>query len=196
MILLDINESLARRLRHLREARAMSIEELAEQSGVSRAMISKIERAESSPTATVLNKLSIGLGVLLPTLFGPVDYAQPRLERRDPVASRKGQPEWRDPDTGYRRRTLTPSTADQPLQLSEIRFPPGARTTFENAFGGPAVHQQIWMIAGQLDLRLGDELTTLVPGDCMAMTLDRPITFSNPGKTEARYLVAIARQGK
>lgn len=177
----------------MREDRGLSIDELAEHSGVSRAMISKIERAESSPTATVLNKLSTGLGVLLPTLFGPVSYAEPRLQRRDPVASRKGQPEWRDPDTGYRRRTLTPSTAGHAMQLSEITFPPGARVTFENAFGGSAAQQQIWMLDGHMELRLGKELTALRPGDCMAMSLDRPITFHNPGKMEARYLVAISR---
>lgn len=177
----------------MREDRGLSIDELAEHSGVSRAMISRIERAESSPTATVLNKLSIGLGVLLPTLFGPATYTEPRLQQRDPVASRKGQPEWCDPDTGYRRRTLTPSTANQPMQLSEITFPPGARVTFENAFGGVQVHQQIWMLEGNMELRLGKELTTLGKGDCMAMSLDRPITFHNPGKKEARYLVAISR---
>jgi transcriptional regulator with XRE-family HTH domain len=190
---MDINERLARRLSQLREEYALTIEELSDRSGVSRAMISKIERAECSPTATVLNKLAIGLGVLLPSLFGLTGFAEPRLQQRDPVVSRKGQPEWRDPDTGYSRRTLTPSTATQPLQLSEIRFPAGARVTFENAFGGAAVYQQIWMIDGQLELRLGKELAALRAGDCMAMTLDRPITFHNPGSKDARYLVAIAR---
>jgi transcriptional regulator with XRE-family HTH domain len=191
---MDINERLARRLAQLREELGLSIEQLADRSGVSRAMISKIERAQSSPTATVLNKLSIGLGTLLPNLFGPESYAEPRLQQRDPVASRKGQPEWSDPDTGYRRRTLTPATAVQPLQLSEIHFPPGARVTFENAFGDARVVQQIWMLEGSLELRLGRETSQLKSGDCMAMTLDRPITFHNPGKKDARYLVAIVRQ--
>jgi len=191
---MDINERLARQLSQLRDEYGLSIRELADRSGVSVAMISKIERAECSPTATVLNKLAIGLGVLLPTLFGPAGYAEPRLQQRDPVVSRKGQPEWRDPDTGYSRRTLTPSTSGQPLQLSEIRFPAGARVTFENAFTGAPVHQQIWMLDGQMELRLGNELAALRAGDCMAMTLDRPITFHNPGSKDARYLVAIAHK--
>jgi transcriptional regulator with XRE-family HTH domain len=193
---MDINERLARRLIQLREELGLSIEELANRSGVSRAMISKIERVQSSPTATVLNKLSIGLGTLLPNLFGPESYAEPRLQQRDPVASRKGQPEWRDPDSGYRRRTLTPATAAQPLQLSEIHFPAGARVTFENAFGDAKVLQQIWMLDGSLELRLGKEVSVLKNGDCIAMTLDRPITFHNPGRKDARYLVAILGQGR
>jgi transcriptional regulator with XRE-family HTH domain len=190
---MDINERIAKRIVQLRDERGITTEELAERSGVSRAMIYRIERGESSPTATVLNKLSIGLGVLLPTLLGPSSYQEPRLERRSPVASRRAQTEWRDPETGYRRRTLTPATANQPMQLSEIRFPAGARVTFENAYGSTLVQQQIWMLDGQMQLRLGGESTHLNAGDCMAMTLDGPITFHNSGKKEARYLVATAR---
>jgi transcriptional regulator with XRE-family HTH domain len=180
--MLDVNERLARRIGALREELGISIEELAARSGVSRAMISRIERAESSPTATVLNKLAIGLGVLLPALFSPDSFAEPRMQQRHPVVSRKGQPEWHDPDTGYRRRTLTPATGGQPLQLSEIEFPAGARVTFDNAFGASVVHQQIWMLEGQLQVTLDGELSLLKGGDCMAMRLAAPITFHNPGK--------------
>ncbi|HMA11760.1 MAG TPA: XRE family transcriptional regulator [Steroidobacteraceae bacterium] len=192
---LDINERIARQLLLLREERGISPEELAERSGVSRAMIYRIESNQANPTAVVLNKLATGLGVLLPTLLGPGDYREPRLNLRHPVASRRAQATWQDPDTGYSRRTLTPSTADTPLQLSEIHFPAGARVTFENAFGEARVHQQIWMLDGQMDIRLGDEVAHLKGGDCMAMRLDAPITFHNPGGKTARYLVAITRSG-
>jgi transcriptional regulator with XRE-family HTH domain len=190
---LDVNERLARRLFTLRDERGLTIDALAARSGVSRAMISRIERAESSATATVLNKLSIGLGVLLPSLFGQDSYREPRLGLRHPVASRRAQTQWKDPDSGYLRRTLTPATADQAMRLSEIRFPPGGRVTFENAFGSALVQQQIWLLEGQLDLRLGETDCQLRAGDCMAMTLDAPITFHNPGRKDARYLVAVMK---
>lgn len=188
--MLDINERLARRLAQLRDERQLSIEELAARSGVSRAMISRIERAESSPTLTVLNKLAIGLGELLPALLGPHGFAEPRLQQRNPVVSPKGQPEWQDPATGYRRRTLSPATAAQPLRLTEIRFPAGARVTFDNAFGVAAAHQQLWMLDGQIELRAGRQISLLRSGDCMAMTLDGPFTVHNPGSRDARCLVA------
>jgi transcriptional regulator with XRE-family HTH domain len=192
----DINERIARRLFQLRDERGITPEELADRSGVSRAMIYRIEAAQTSPTAVVLNKLATGLGVLLPTLLGPGDYKEPRLNLRHPVTSRRAQLTWQDPDTGYSRRTLTPATADTPLQLSEIHFPAGARVTFENAFGEAKVHQQIWVLEGQMNVRLGDEIAHLKGGDCMAMTLDAPITFHNPGTKDARYLVAITRSGR
>lgn len=193
---MDINERIARRITQLRDERGLSIDELGVRSGVSRAMIYRIENGKSSPTAVVLNKLAIGLGVLLPSLLGPSSHREAGLQQRNPVASKRAQVEWQDSQTGYRRRTLTPATAGQPLQLSEIRFPAGAKVTFENSFGAMQVHQQIWMLSGLMDLRLGKEVTHLGAGDCMAMTLDQPISFHNPGKTEARYLVAVARQPK
>jgi hypothetical protein len=77
------------------------------------------------------------------------------------------------------------------MQLSEIRFPPGARVTFDSALGTTLVQQQIWLLDGQLELRAGGDTTSLAAGDCMAMTLDRPITVHNPGDRDARYLVAV-----
>lgn len=192
----DITERIALRLCQLREERGITADELADRSGVSRSMIYRIESGQASPTAVVLNKLATGLGVLLPTLLGPGDYREPRLNLRHPVVSRKAQATWVDPDTGYSRRTLTPTTADARMQLSEIHFPAGARVTFENAFGEVTVHQQIWLLEGQMDIRLGDEIAHLRSGDCMAMTLDSPITFHNPGAKDSRYLVAITRSGK
>ncbi|MEO6185707.1 MAG: XRE family transcriptional regulator [Steroidobacteraceae bacterium] len=194
---MDINARIARRLKDLRDELGLSIEQLSVRSGVSRGMISKIEREECSPTATVLNKLSIGLGVLVPTFFGPASYREPRLQQRNPVSARKGQIEWQDPESGYQRRTLTPSTAKQPLQLSEIHFPAGAKVTLENPGGAAMVQQQIWMLEGHMELLIGSEPCHLGPGDCVAMTLDSPVTFHNPGRKEARYLVAItAKSGR
>jgi transcriptional regulator with XRE-family HTH domain len=188
----DFTLRIANRLRELRDERGLSIEALAQRSGVSRAMISRIERGESSPTAVVLNKLSIGLGVLLPALFGSASSSYRIAAPPKTVTTQRDQPEWRDPASGYTRRTLTPSDAVRPLQLSEIRFPAGAHVTFENAFGHKKVHQQIWILEGSMHVQLGRDAHHLKSGDCMVMTLDRPITFHNAGRKAARYLVAIA----
>jgi transcriptional regulator with XRE-family HTH domain len=185
----DVTTRLAARLKSLRQDQRLTIEELAARSGVSRATISKIERRECSPTAVVLNKLAIGLGVLLPALFP--DAGDRESRRHEPVARRKDQPVWRDPETGYSRRTLTPSCGPGWLQLSEIEFPAGARVTFENSYGDHQVQQQIWMLEGELQILLGKQRRMLSKGDCMTMALGEPITFDNPGKRTARYLVAI-----
>jgi transcriptional regulator with XRE-family HTH domain len=191
----DFNLRVARRVRELRDERGLSIESLAQRSGVSRAMISRIERGESSPTAVLLNKLSIGLGVLLPALFGRSSYRA--TGKPNPVSTRGEQAEWRDPTTGYLRRTLTPRGATQQqlqLQLHEVRLPAGAHVTFEDAPSPSRIRRQIWLLTGTIRVQLGSDTHHLRVGDCMAMQLDAPITIHNPGRTAARYLLAITRE--
>jgi uncharacterized cupin superfamily protein len=53
------------------------------------------------------------------------------------------------------------------------------------------VDQQIWVLEGAIDISLGDEQYRLKEGDCLAMQLDRPTTFSNPRRKAARYIVVI-----
>jgi transcriptional regulator with XRE-family HTH domain len=185
----DINQRIAARVRELRAANELSLEALAQRSGVSRSMISLIERGESSATAVVLEKLASSLGVALAWLFE--DAQAPA----SPLARRKAQPQWRDPASGYLRRNLSPAGFDAPLQLVEVEFPPGARVAYESTAHAVALHQQVWVLDGSIELGVGTELFRLDAGDCLAMQLDRPVSFRNPGRKRARYLVAITRHG-
>src|SRR5881275_1926279 len=98
-----LNERIAARVRELRAAHSLSLDTLASKSGVSRSMISLIERGESSPTAVVLEKLAGGLGVTLASLFDAASTAAAPAEN-GPIARRADQPQWRDPASGYIRR--------------------------------------------------------------------------------------------
>ena len=184
---MDINHLIASRLRELREAQGLTLAALAERSGVSRSNISSIERGESSATATVLDRLSAALGVTLASLF---DKA---TEAPSPVSRRDAQPEWTDPVSGYVRRNLSPLIWS-PIQMVEVRFPAGQRIAYETAARNTDVYQQIWIIEGQLELTLGETPWQLGPGDCLAMKLDQPVSFHNPGDKPVRYLVALVTQ--
>jgi transcriptional regulator with XRE-family HTH domain len=182
----DINQRIARRVRELRAGRGLTLEALAQRSGVSRSMISLIERGESSATAVVLEKLSASLGVALADLF------EDRAAAPSPLARRGAQPQWRDPASGYLRRNLSPPGHGAPLQLVEVEFPPGAKVAYETGTRDVPVHQQVWVLDGTIEMNVGAERHRLEAGDCIAMMLDRPIGFRNPGRQPARYLVALA----
>lgn len=186
----DINTRIGQRVRALRDAAALSLDALAERSGVGRSTISLIERGESSPTATVLDKLSAALGVTVASLFEapPAKDAPP-----SPLARVADQPVWTDPASGYVRRNVSPAFPS-PIQLVDVRFPPGQRVAYETGARDVDVHQQVWMIDGTMDVTVGDDTWRLHPGDCLAMRLDRPLAYRNPGKTAARYLVALVSQ--
>ncbi|HDR9357046.1 TPA: helix-turn-helix domain-containing protein [Burkholderia vietnamiensis] len=182
-----INERIARRVRELRTLRGYTLDTLAARSGVSRSMISLIERASASPTAVVLDKLAAGLGVSLAALFGGERDDAPA----QPLVKRAQQAEWRDPASGYLRRNLSPPGWPSPLQLVEVDFPPGARVAYDTGGRDSALHQQVWVLDGRVDVRLGDALHELHEGDCLAMRVDQPLIFSNPTAQGARYVVAI-----
>lgn len=185
----DIHALIARRVRELRSARGHSLEALAERSGVSRSNISLIERGQSSPTAVVLDKLATGLGVTLASLFEP--DAEATAEPPSPLARVAGQPLWTDPASGYLRRNVSP-VWPSPIQLVDVVFPAGQRVAYDTAEREAEVHQQVWMIDGQMQLTVGGVAWRLDSGDCLAMRLDQPIVYHNPTRRPARYLVALA----
>lgn len=184
---MNLNTRIGRRVKELREAQGWSLEALAERSGVSRSNISLIERGLSSPTATVLDKLSVGLGVTLASLF---EDAAARAAAPSPVARVAEQPLWSDPASGYLRRNVSPPLRS-PLQLVDVVFPAGQRVAYETGARDTEVHQQVWMIDGVMELSVGDAHWRLSAGDCLAMRLDRPIAYRNPTQRDARYLVAL-----
>jgi quercetin dioxygenase-like cupin family protein len=152
-------------------------------------MISLVERAESSPTAVVLEKLAAGLGVTMAAMFEAPRSAH---EAGGPVARRDDQPLWRDPGSGYVRRNVSPAGVPQPMQIVEVEFPPKARVAFETGARDVRIHQQVWVLDGTIEITVGDERHRLRTGDCLAMQLDRPTMFHNPTRKPARYAVVIA----
>ena len=184
-----LDQRIAARVSGLRAAHALSLDALAGKSGVSRSMISLIERGETSPTAVVLEKLAAGLGVTLASLF-----EVPAAGQADagPIARRGDQPVWQDPASGYRRRNVSPPGVPQPMQIVEVQFPAGARVAFETGPRDTRVHQQVWLLEGAIDITLGKARHRLRQGDCLAMQLDRPTMFHNPTRKPARYAVILA----
>lgn len=185
----DIHDLIARRVRELRAGRGFSLDALAERSGVSRSNISLIERGRSSPTAAVLDKLATGLGVTLASLFEAGEAAA--AEPPSPLARVADQPLWTDPASGYLRRNVSPALPS-PLQLVDVVFPAGQRVAYDTAEREQEVHQQVWMIDGQMHLTVGGTAWQLASGDCLAMRLNQPIVYHNPTRRPARYLVALA----
>jgi transcriptional regulator with XRE-family HTH domain len=182
---------LAARIRREREARGWSVAAFAEASGVSRAMISKVERAEASPTAALLGRLSGAFGFTVSTLLSraEADGSGGHLAR---VAD---QQVWTDPETGYIRRALSPPGADPELVLVEL--PAGAEVPYPAASYAFLRGQCVWVLSGHIVVREGVEETPLRVGDLLAFDLSTPrdCAFRNPSQAEsARYLVALARR--
>ena len=184
----DVNVRIARRVRALRADRGMTLDALAARCDVSRSMISLVERGESSPTAVVLEKIATGLGVPLATLFDDPGGSP------GPVSRRADRTSWRDPQSGYVRRNISPPNYPSPIQIVEVVLPAGARVAYETGARDATIHQQIWVREGSIEVTAGKVTYRLAPDDCLAMRLDQPTAFRNRTRKPARYVVVIATE--
>lgn len=182
----DINARIARRVRALRAELEWTLDALAAKCDVSRSTISLVERGETSPTAVVLEKIASGLGVPLAALFD--DPAAPA----SPVSRRDDRSPWRDPQSGYVRRNISPANFPSPIRIVEIVLPAGARVAYDTGAREADVHQQIWVREGSIEVTLDGVTHRLSEDDCLAMRLDGPTAFRNRTRKRARYVVVVA----
>lgn len=182
----DPTSVISARVRIERESRGWSLSELAERSGVSKAMISKIERDAASPTATVLGRLSGAFGLQLSMLLALAEQTGERLSRA------ADQPVWQDPETGYTRQAVSPRNGGM-LELVEVTLPANVRVSYpSSAF--TFQHQQIWVRSGTLVFEEGELTHQLDVGDCLQLGPPAPCTFFNPGTEPCTYVVALVRR--
>lgn len=184
---MSIDELIARRLLALRKSKGLNLEQLAELSQVSKAMISKIERQESSPSATILGRLAAGLGVSITQLLSE-ENAPPKLLRRQDE-----QEIWQDPNIGYLRRQVLPPEVHSGLEMIEITLPAKARVSYPS-WGNRAYKQRLWLVEGELTLYYGDNRYLLLAGDVLTFGVDLAVTFDNVKSTPCRYLLVINQE--
>jgi transcriptional regulator with XRE-family HTH domain len=181
----DFGQRLARRLMLERDSRGWSLADLADRSGVSKATISKIERAEVSPTAIVLVKLASALDL---TLAGLMLRAEAQPER---LSKASEQPVWRDPDTGYVRRQVF-LRPDHPIEVVSVDMPAGRSVTLP-ASSYIHIRQLVWVQSGRLTITEGAQRHVLGPGDCLGFGPPIDTTFANETDAPCVYVVALAR---
>ena len=181
--MMDIDALIANRLKQLRTRQGWSLEELAGKSGVSRAMISKIERRQSSATAALLSRLGVALGVPVSDLLGPVDS-------HGVLTRREERPSWRDPATGFLREIASSRPAGSAVEVVEIELPTNVRVDY-TIDSAPTYAQHIVALTGGLRVTHGGKDFDLEPGDALFMSPSGHISFYNTSDHPCRYLVVL-----
>jgi transcriptional regulator with XRE-family HTH domain len=179
-----IDSALATRLAALRAERGWSLDELAQRSGVSRSTLSRVERAEISPTAALLGRLSAVYERTLSRLLAGVESDPPQLVRV------QAQGVWSDPETGFVRRSVSPPHAGLRGEVVEGVLPAGAGIAYD---APPVVgmEQHVWVLDGRLEVTVDGEVHDLEPGDCLRFRLWGATRFGCPGPRPARYVIMV-----
>jgi transcriptional regulator with XRE-family HTH domain len=176
---------LGERVRELRRRRELTLDGLAGISGVSRAMISKLERGEKNPTLIVAAKLAEGLGVTLSRLAGMEEH------REVIIVPRERRMVMRHPETGFERQLLSPNSVGLGIEFIRNTIPEGS-TSGEFPPHRKGVEEQIVVERGTLKATLAGEEYLLREGDAMYFESDVPHRFDNAGKQECSYYLVIS----
>jgi quercetin dioxygenase-like cupin family protein/DNA-binding XRE family transcriptional regulator len=180
---------LGERVRALRRERGLTLEMLAEQSGVSRAMISKLERGEKNPTLVVAAKVAEGLGMNLSRLVGVEE------KRKVVVVPRGRRMTMRDPETGFERQLLSPSLGGGGVEFMRNVVPEGS-TSGELPPHRRGVEEYLVVERGRLRAVLGGEEYVLEEGDAAYFEADVAHRFDNAGVGECSYYLVIDSKGR
>lgn len=179
-----VDARLAARLGELRAERGWSLEELAHRTGVSRSTLSRLERGELSPTAALLGRLCTVHGRTMSRLLLEVESEPPQLV---PAGS---QPVWRDEESGFVRRSVSPPHAGLRAEVVEGVLDAGAAIAYENP-PVPGLEQHVWVLEGTAEITVDDTVHTVRTGDCLRFRLRGPSRFHCPGPARVRYALMI-----
>ncbi len=182
----DTDDRLAARLAELRVQRGWSLDELAMATGISRASLSRIERAETSPTAALLNRLCVAYGLTMSRLLSEVEEEAALLLKAEQ------QPVWHDDASGFQRRNVSPPASHFKAEVVEGVLRPGARIDYD-APPIQGLEQHIWLQSGELTISMDDQHWTLQAGDCLRFHLTGKSAFAAHAEGGARYILVVCK---
>lgn len=178
----SLERRLAARLRALRADRGWSLDALAAASGVSRATLARLEKAEVAATTQMLGKLCAAYGLTLSQLIQMAEDAFSPLVRRD------AQPVLRDAAIGFERRSVSPPSGTLQGEALDCTLAAGARVAYE-APPRPGLEHHLAMLEGRLTMTVDGQSYALQAGDCLRYRLQGASAFETPPETGARYLL-------
>ncbi len=169
----------------LRQQRGLSLDELSRQAGVSKSMLSQIERGQANPTVAVVWRLASALGVPLAELLGETRPAEPLLATVPAHAT----PLMLSPDGKCELRILGPIDLAGRFEWYALTVQPGG--TLASEPHEPGSREHLTVQAGALEVSAGAESARLCLGETARYAVDVPHRIHNPGKSAAQALLVV-----
>jgi transcriptional regulator with XRE-family HTH domain len=178
----ELTLTVGENLRRHRVRRGLSLEKLAEVSGVSRSMLGQIELGQSAPTIKTLWRISGALSLPFAALISDGPRKGTRLLAATESKTLTSQ------DGGFTSRALFPFDAERKVEFYELRLAP---QSVERADAhAPGTRENLVVAHGRLEISVRDEHYRLSEGDAIVFEADAPHVYENPGATTTvMYLV-------
>lgn len=180
----SLDDRIASRLKALRGESGWSLDELAKRCGISRATLSRLENAEVSPTASVLGRLCSVYNLTMSRLLAMVE------QDFSPFVAYDQQALWQDPETGFKRRSVSPPADTLNAELLMCELPADRRIEYPKP---PRVglEHHIFMAEGCLNMTIEGQKYRLLEGDCLRYRLYGSSVFETDKNCIAKYLIAV-----
>lgn len=183
----EISGQLSQRVRALRKERGWSLDSLSAACGVSRSMLSQIERGEANPTLAVTVRISQAFGIALGELVeAPISTSSIEVIRADDRTFHYRS------DDECRIRTLSPLHLEKDVEFYEVQLHTNGKLQSAPHFRG--TREFLTVEKGKIELQSGDDTTVLGPGDSASYRVDVPHTISNAGRGEAVLFLVVIYQ--
>ncbi|MBT5498809.1 MAG: helix-turn-helix transcriptional regulator [Alphaproteobacteria bacterium] len=180
----SFDNRMAGRLKTLRDDRGWSLDNLSAICGISRATLSRLEKAKVSPTATVLGRLCSAFGLTMSRLIASVESEFTSL------IAQHDQTIWTDPETGFIRRSISPPAQTLAGEVLKCGIPP-AQTIEYKMPPYPGLEHHLILLSGFLTLTVDGNTHDLRPGDCLRYQLFSGSTFRTSDHSGAEYILCI-----
>lgn len=177
-------------LAKLREQQGLSLEELSRRAGVSKSMLSQIERAQANPTVAVVWRLANALGVPLGSLLGDAPTpAEPAIT----TVARHATPTLRGADAGCELRILGPIDLAGQFEWYELTLQAGS--ALESSAHEPGSFEHLSVQAGHIEVTAGEASATLGPGETARYAADQAHALRNRGRGTATAILVVLHKG-
>jgi len=171
----------------LRQAHALSLDELSRKAGVSKSMLSQIERAQANPTVAVVWRLANALGVPIAELLegAPTAPAAPAIT----LVPTQATPSLRSPDGLCELRILGPVEMAGQFEWYELRLQPGG--VLDSQAHEPGTREHLTLVSGSMEVQVADTSQRLKAGETARYPADCTHNIRNPGKSAASAWLVV-----
>jgi transcriptional regulator with XRE-family HTH domain len=175
------------RVKHERQSRRWTLDQLAKAAGVSRRMVVNVEQGAANPSVGTLLRLGDALGVGLPALVEPPRPTPVKVTRKG-----EGATLWSS-ESGGRGVLVAGTEPPDVVELWDWTLGPGDRHA--NEPHAPATRELVQVHQGRITIEVGDQSVTLGAGDAAAFPGDVPHSYANPRTRPARFSLAVFEPG-
>lgn len=183
-----INENLGKRVKKLRADRGWSLEELAGASGVSRSMLSEIEREKANPTLTVTFRIARAFGLTLQELIESAEAGASKIQ----VIRADDRAQVYRSDKQCEIRTLSPLNLEKDVEFYQLSLRPGGALRSQPHFEG--TREFLTVVEGSVRVESDHDTEQIAKGDSGTYRADVPHAIVNTGKSRAlMFLIVIYR---